>query len=123
MSCWAGRRFCLTLRLGARSSCLGRIRGLNGIADKGSGGHDATMVRRARRIAMVGFADAQMLDICGPLEVFSRASRVITDEGRQGPDVYAVELLAHRAGAVRTFRASSSSQPARSRAFETVWTR
>jgi transcriptional regulator GlxA family with amidase domain len=59
------------------------------------------MISRTRRIAMVGFADAQMLDICGPLEVFSRASRVMTDEGRRGADVYQVELLAHRAGPVR----------------------
>jgi transcriptional regulator GlxA family with amidase domain len=60
------------------------------------------IARHTRRIAVVGFPEAQLLDICGPLEVFSRASRVITDEGRRGPDVYSVELLAHHAGPVRT---------------------
>jgi putative intracellular protease/amidase len=51
---------------------------------------------------MLGFPEAQIIDICGPLEVFSRTSRLISGEARRGPDVYTVELLAHRAGPVRT---------------------
>jgi transcriptional regulator GlxA family with amidase domain len=55
-----------------------------------------------RRIAMVAFTDAQLLDITGPLEVFSRAARVISDEERRGPLPYVVEIVAHRAGPVVT---------------------
>ncbi len=73
--------------------------------------------RDVRRIAVVGFPDAQLLDICGPLEVFSRASRVISDEGRRRPEVYAVELLAHRAGPVRT---SSGLALVAARSFKSV---
>ena len=47
---------------------------------------------------MVGYADAQMLDICGPLEVFSRAARLISDEGKHGPLPYTVELIARARG-------------------------
>src|SRR5262249_43853161 len=72
---------------------------------------------RVRRIAMVGFPEAQMLDICGPLEVFSRASRVLSDEGRKGPEAYAVELLARRPGPVRT---SSGIELVASRSFESI---
>ena len=54
------------------------------------------------RVAAVGFPDAQMLDICGPLEVFSRATRLLSDEGRKASDEYRVELLARRAGPFAT---------------------
>jgi transcriptional regulator GlxA family with amidase domain len=75
------------------------------------------VARNARRIAVVGFSDAQLLDICGPLEVFSRASRIISDEGGRGPEVYSVELLAHRAGPVRT---SSGLALIAARSFQSV---
>ena len=52
------------------------------------------------RVAMVTFADAQILDVVGPLEVFSRAGRLVSDEGRRGPSPYSVEILARRAGPV-----------------------
>ncbi len=42
---------------------------------------------------MLAFPDCQVLDVVGPLEVFSRASRLITDEGRRGSPVYTVEIL------------------------------
>jgi transcriptional regulator GlxA family with amidase domain len=51
---------------------------------------------------MVGFPDAQLLDICGPLEVFSRTARLLSDEGRRGSAAYTVELLAHRGGRLTT---------------------
>jgi transcriptional regulator GlxA family with amidase domain len=57
--------------------------------------------RTPHHVAMVAFADAQMLDVVGPLEVFSRASRLATDEGRRaGPPPYRVEILARAAGPV-----------------------
>ena len=51
---------------------------------------------------MVAFPNAQILDVVGPLEVFSRAGRIITDEGRRGPSPYKLELLAPSAGKVVT---------------------
>lgn len=42
---------------------------------------------------MLAFPDCQVLDVVGPLEVFSRVSRLITDEGRRGSPVYVVEIL------------------------------
>jgi len=54
-----------------------------------------------RRILMLAFEDAQILDICGPLEVFSRAARLATDEGRRAAPPYVVELVAARRGRLR----------------------
>jgi transcriptional regulator GlxA family with amidase domain len=51
---------------------------------------------------MVAFEDAQMLDVVGPLEVFSRAARLLSDEGRRGPLPYAVEILAREKGVITT---------------------
>ena len=51
---------------------------------------------------MVAFPDAQILDVVGPLEVFSRASRLATDEGRHGTPPYRVEILARAPGPVVT---------------------
>lgn len=51
-------------------------------------------------VAMLTFPDAQILDVIGPLEVFSRAGRLITDEGRRGPPPYSIEILARDAGPV-----------------------
>jgi transcriptional regulator GlxA family with amidase domain len=56
----------------------------------------------ARHVVMVGFPDAQLLDIAGPLEVFSRAARLLTDEGRSGPPPYTVELVGLLRGPIVT---------------------
>jgi transcriptional regulator GlxA family with amidase domain len=47
----------------------------------------------ARHVVMLGYPDAQLLDIVGPLEVFSRAARLFTEEGRRGELPYSVELV------------------------------
>src|SRR5260370_4017133 len=47
----------------------------------------------SRRVVMLGYPDAQLLDISGPLEVFSRAARLLTDEERTGDLPYTVELV------------------------------
>lgn len=60
------------------------------------------LMTTTRHIAMVTFPDAQMLDVVGPLEVFSRATRLATDEGRRGRAPYTVEILARKAGPVVT---------------------
>jgi len=53
-------------------------------------------------VAMVAFSDAQILDVVGPLEVFSRAARLLSDEGRRGPSPYTVEILARSRGTIVT---------------------
>jgi transcriptional regulator GlxA family with amidase domain len=58
--------------------------------------------RGPHSVAMVAFPDAQILDVVGPLEVFSRAGRLLSDEGRRGPPPYAVEILASSRGTVVT---------------------
>jgi len=56
------------------------------------------------RIAMLAFPDVQVLDVMGPLEVFSRASRWLRDHGKSPGHVYEVEIIGLKRGA---FRASS----------------
>jgi len=57
---------------------------------------------RTRRIVMVAFPDAQIIDITGPLEVFGRAARMLTDERGWRVPAYTVEIAATKAGALRT---------------------
>src|ERR1700678_2611183 len=57
---------------------------------------------RARRIVMVAFPDAQIIDITRPLEVFRRASRCVTEERGWRVPAYTVELVATKAGALTT---------------------
>ena len=58
--------------------------------------------RSAHRVVMVGFEDAQILDITGPLEVFARTARWLREHARVATDAYAVELVAREAGPLRT---------------------
>ena len=60
--------------------------------------------RRALRIAAFAYPDVQILDVIGPLEVFSRTSRWLEDNGRQTKDAYTVEILGLERG---PFRVSS----------------
>jgi transcriptional regulator GlxA family with amidase domain len=53
---------------------------------------------------MLAFPDVQALDVMGPLEVFSRASRWLRDHGKRPGHVYEVEIIGLKRGA---FRASS----------------
>ena len=57
---------------------------------------------RSRRIVMLAFPDAQIIDITGPLEVFGRAARMLTDERGWRVPAYTVEIAATRAGAFAT---------------------
>ncbi len=52
------------------------------------------------RVSLVTFPDAQILDVAGPLEVFSRAARWLRDEGHTRTLPYRVEVLAKEAGPV-----------------------
>src|SRR6266566_2104915 len=56
------------------------------------------------RVAMLAYPGIQMLDVMGPLEVFSRTSRWLKDNGRRAGDAYSLEILGLKRGA---FRASS----------------
>lgn len=51
---------------------------------------------------MLGYEDAQILDITGPLEVFARTSRWLRAKGVVNEPAYEVELVAASAGPVRT---------------------
>lgn len=53
-----------------------------------------------RKVVMIGFADFQLLDVTGPLEVFSRASRLLVQQSPAAPTPYAVSFMAESAGPV-----------------------
>ena len=57
---------------------------------------------RTRRIVMLAFPDAQIIDIAGPLEVFGRAARLLTDERGWPVSAYTVEIAAAKAGPLAT---------------------
>ncbi len=57
---------------------------------------------RTRRIVMLAFPDAQIIDITGPLEVFGRATRWMTDERGWRVPAYTVEIVATKAGTLPT---------------------
>ena len=60
----------------------------------------ATAQERARthRVVMLAYPDAQVLDVTGPLEVFSRTSRWLKDHRAQRVPAYEVEVTAPTAG-------------------------
>src|SRR5271156_3231627 len=62
----------------------------------------AAMKMRTRRIVMIAFPDAQIIDITGPLEVFGRAASMMTEERGLHIHAYSVEIVATRAGAFTT---------------------
>jgi transcriptional regulator GlxA family with amidase domain len=51
---------------------------------------------------MLAFPNVQVLDVMGPLEVFSRASRWLSDHGKRAEHVYHVEIIGLRRGPFRT---------------------
>ncbi len=57
---------------------------------------------RPHRVVMLGYPDAQMLDITGPLEAFARASRLLQERGISRTPAYSVELVGLKAGAFMT---------------------
>jgi transcriptional regulator GlxA family with amidase domain len=54
------------------------------------------------RIAMLAFPEVQILDVTGPLEVFSRTSRWLRDHGKRVDHVYQVEIIGPKRGPFRT---------------------
>ncbi|MEX2149574.1 MAG: DJ-1/PfpI family protein [Steroidobacteraceae bacterium] len=57
---------------------------------------------RPHRIVMLGFPQAQVLDITGPLEVFARTARWLAEHRGERKPVYETELVAARAGPFAT---------------------
>jgi transcriptional regulator GlxA family with amidase domain len=55
-----------------------------------------------RRVAVLGFPDAQMLDVVGPLTIFGDLARWMRERGGNAPVHYEIELIAPRAGRFRT---------------------
>jgi transcriptional regulator GlxA family with amidase domain len=66
---------------------------------------------------MLAYPDIQMLDVMGPLEVFSRTSRWLKDHGRRADDAYSVEIIGVKRG---PFRASSGLRLYAERGFAEV---
>src|SRR5258705_3918462 len=72
---------------------------------------------RIRRVVLVAYPDVQVLDVTGPLEVFANANRRLdAQEDRRSPR-YSIEIVAHRAGPLRTM---SGIQLVADRAFRDV---
>ena len=69
------------------------------------------------RVAMLAYPDIQILDVTGPLEVFSRTSRWLKETGRRPDDAYSVEIIGLKRGA---FRASSGLRLYADRAYTEV---
>ncbi|HEX4826310.1 MAG TPA: GlxA family transcriptional regulator [Candidatus Polarisedimenticolaceae bacterium] len=57
--------------------------------------------RGTLRVAMLAYPGVQMLDVMGPLEVFSRTSRWLKDNGRRADDAYGVEIVGLTRGPLR----------------------
>jgi transcriptional regulator GlxA family with amidase domain len=51
---------------------------------------------------MLAFPDVQVLDVTGPLEVFSRASRWLRDHGQRADHAYRVDIIGLKRGWFRT---------------------
>ena len=81
----------------------------------------AVRTRRAARgplrVAMLAYPDVQILDVVGPLEVFSRTSRWLCDHGHRTESAYSVEIIGLKRGA---FAASSGLRLFAERGFREV---
>jgi transcriptional regulator GlxA family with amidase domain len=53
-------------------------------------------------IVMLAFPEVQVLDVMGPLEVFSRTARWLRDHGHRRDLAYSVEIVSVKRGAFRT---------------------
>lgn len=69
------------------------------------------------RVAALAYPDVQILDVIGPLEVFSRTSRWLRDHGRRADAAYRVEIVGLRRG---PFRASNGLRLYADRRFDQV---
>src|SRR5205807_695038 len=77
----------------------------------------ARVRRRPHHVVMLAYPDVQILDVTGPLEVFSRAARWMQDHGLRRDLAYRVEVVAPRAG---PFLTSSGIKLVAERAYREV---
>ncbi len=75
------------------------------------------MQGRTHRVVMLGYPDAQMLDITGPLEAFARSSRLLSARGISRIPAYSVEVVSLKAG---PFATSSGVQLVAAQAYRDV---
>src|SRR4029077_1928107 len=54
----------------------------------------------SRHVAVVAFPGAEVLDVTGPLEVFSQAAHILGVGGARAEPAYRIEVLARRAGPI-----------------------
>jgi len=78
---------------------------------------NSVRVRRPHQVVMLAYPDVQILDVTGPLEVFSRATRWMQDNGVRPDPAYHVEVVAPRAG---SFATSSGVRLVAERAYRDV---
>ncbi len=62
----------------------------------------AQSTERIRRVVLVAYPDAQVLDITGPLEVFANANRRLDALDERRAPRYSIEIVAREAGPLRT---------------------
>lgn len=55
-----------------------------------------------RHIGMLAFTDCEILDVCGPLEIFSFTNSILQNLGKISQPVYSFEILAEQAGPLKT---------------------
>ena len=60
--------------------------------------HDQTV----RHIGMLAFAGCEILDVCGPLDIFCYTNFILQHLGKTSQPVYSFEILAEQAGPVAT---------------------
>jgi transcriptional regulator GlxA family with amidase domain len=58
-------------------------------------------MRKPVRIAMLAYPDVQILDVMGPLEVFSRTSRWLVEQGMRKDEHYRVDVIGLKRGLIR----------------------
>src|SRR5690242_2600969 len=58
------------------------------------------MTSRPHRVVMVAYPGAQVLDVTGPLEVFSRTSRWLADTHHRAAAAYQTEMVGPCAGPI-----------------------
>ncbi|HVY52092.1 MAG TPA: GlxA family transcriptional regulator [Devosia sp.] len=63
-------------------------------------GRSPSRFLRPRTVALLAVANAQILDVTGPLEVFGSANRCLIEKGLRTVPAYRLHILAERAGPV-----------------------
>ena len=61
----------------------------------------------SRKIAMLAYDDAPILDVVGPLDVFSHASRLLVDSGRADRPPYDIKVVSEPRGPICTSSGSA----------------